>query len=71
MSDSVSKYYEMMKDGDPTVRKVVGSFSEKKRERDKEIRNYLSRKSIIFDRVVGACQRRGYGSGTLFTKSNR
>ena len=23
MSDSVSKYYEMMKDGDPTVRKVV------------------------------------------------
>ena len=26
MSDSVTKYYEMMKDGDPTVRKVVELF---------------------------------------------
>ena len=29
MSDSVSKYYEMMKDGDPTVRKVVDLFQER------------------------------------------
>ena len=29
MSDSVSKYYEMMKDGDPTVRKVVDLFQKR------------------------------------------
>jgi hypothetical protein len=29
MSDSVTKYYEMMKDGDPTVRKVVDLFQER------------------------------------------
>ena len=71
MSDSVTKYYEIMKDGDPTVRKVVDLFQKRSQKGIEEIRNYLSRKSIIFDRVVGACQRRGHGSSTLLTKSNR
>lgn len=31
MSDSVTKYYDMMKDGDPTVRKVVNLFQERSR----------------------------------------
>jgi len=29
VSDSVTKYYEIMKDGDPTVRKVVDLFQER------------------------------------------
>ena len=29
MGDSVTKYYEIMKDGDPTVRKVVDLFQER------------------------------------------
>lgn len=29
MSDSVTKYYEIMKDEDPTVRKVVDLFQER------------------------------------------
>lgn len=37
MSDSVTKYYEMMKDGDPTVRKVVDLFQERS---EKGIKKY-------------------------------
>lgn len=29
MSDSVTKYYEIIKDGDPTVKKVVHLFEER------------------------------------------
>jgi len=29
MSDSVTKYYEIMRDGDPTVKKVVDLFQER------------------------------------------
>lgn len=37
MSDSVTKYYEMMKDGDPTVRKVVDLFQKRS---EKGIKKY-------------------------------
>lgn len=32
MSDSVTKYYEMMEVGDPTVRKVVNLFQERSKK---------------------------------------
>lgn len=32
MSDSVTKYYEMMETGDPTVRKVVNLFQERSKK---------------------------------------